>query len=86
MGNRPSIVIHVIELSPPSKHRNTWLAVCSQKDFIRTFNKDSGVEARRQSYEHINHVMMQHAVDNGYEFQAEPVNDQALRIERTIDG
>ena len=83
---RPDIVIHVIELSPPNEKRDTWLAVCSERDFIRSFPKDSGVEARRQSYEHINHVVMEHAIANGYEFQADPVIDQPLTIERTIDG
>lgn len=51
-----NVIHHLVEIDPPNERRDTWLVVCSQGDFNRSFL--NRVTARRESNTHINSVML----------------------------
>ena len=62
-----TITHHIVVINPPSPHRNTWQAICSQSDFTKSYRNRA--EAMHDAYGHIDAVTLAHSLASGtYEF------------------
>ena len=62
------VVIHLLDIYPPEPRRDTWLVVCTQKDFTRQFlNRSDAIIA---SNDHGNSVLIMDELERGiYRFK-----------------
>ena len=66
---RPAALVihHVLDLIPPTNHRNTWMVTCCQGDYSQQFRNK--VEAYDAAYEHVRGIRLAHSLESGeYEF------------------
>lgn len=68
MSTPARLVTHLVDLYPPEPRRDTWLAVCSQKDFSRSFlNRSDAIIAAN---DHFNGVLTVDELERGvYRFK-----------------
>lgn len=63
-----SVVHHLVVIDPPNERRDTWLAVCSQKDFNQSYLNN--VDAHLGASQHVSDMRTLNALERGdYEFE-----------------
>lgn len=70
---RPLVDTHCTEITPPGNGRDTWLVVCSFKDFSRSYA--NRLEAIIAASEHTLAVVTMSELEQGsYQFDDTPLN------------